>query len=67
MEIKKLETKDLPDFRNLIEIFKDVFDNDCEIPDDEYLKKLLSNKEQILHHETPERDRFTRIITITQI
>lgn len=45
MEIKKLEKKDLPDFRKLIEIFKDVFENDCEIPDDEYLKKLLSNKD----------------------
>lgn len=44
MEIKKLEKKDLPDFRKLIEIFKDVFENDSEILDDEYLKKLLSNK-----------------------
>lgn len=43
MEIKKLDNYDISDFVNLIEIFKDVFENDEPIPDNEHLGKLLSN------------------------
>lgn len=43
MEIKKLDKNEIPDFRSLIEIFNDVFENDDAIPDDSYLGRLLSN------------------------
>lgn len=42
MEIKKLDRNEILDFRALIEVFKDVFENDEPIPDDEYLSKTLS-------------------------
>ena len=43
MEIKKLNKNEILDFRNLIEIFKDVFENKEQIPDNEHLYNLLSN------------------------
>ena len=43
MEIKKLSEDDLLDFKVLIEIFKDVFENEEPIASDEQLKKLLSH------------------------
>lgn len=43
MEIQKLALDDLAHFKTLIEIFKDVFENDETIANDEQLKKLLSN------------------------
>ncbi len=43
MEIKKLNSNSLTDFKSLIEIFKEVFENDEPIADDEQLGKLLSN------------------------
>lgn len=43
MEIKKLEPFDVADFSDLIEIFKDVFENDKDTPSSEYLGRLLSN------------------------
>ena len=39
-EIKKLDKKEIADFRDLIEIFKDVFDNDEKTPGDDYLGGL---------------------------
>lgn len=43
MEIKKLDSNDVANFKNLVEIFKDVFENDEEIASPDQLKKLLSN------------------------
>lgn len=43
MEIKKLNSGGLANFKSLIEIFKDVFENDEPIANDEQLGKLLSN------------------------
>lgn len=43
MEIKRLGKHDISDFRNLIEIFKDVFENEEQIPDNNRLGNLLSN------------------------
>lgn len=43
MDIKKLEKTDISDFRELIEIFKIVFENEEQIPDNKYLSKILSN------------------------
>lgn len=43
MEIRKLDQTNTRDFCNLIEIFKTVFENDAQIPGDEYLGKLLRN------------------------
>jgi len=43
MEIKKLNINSLADFKSLIEIFKEVFENDESIANNEQLKKLLSN------------------------
>ena len=48
MEIKKLEPLDVADFRDLIEIFKDVFENDKDVPTSEYLGGLLSNPDFIV-------------------
>lgn len=45
MEIKRLEKHEISDFRNLIEIFKDVFENDEQIPDNDLLGNLLSNSD----------------------
>jgi aminoglycoside 3-N-acetyltransferase I len=43
MEIRKLNKNEIPDFRNLIEIFNDVFEKDTYTPDTTYLSRLLSN------------------------
>lgn len=43
MEIKKLNSGNLANFKSLIEIFKDVFENDEPIANDEQLGKLLTN------------------------
>lgn len=43
MEIKKLNSDGLADFKSLIEIFKEVFENDEPIANDEQLEKLLTN------------------------
>lgn len=43
MEIKKLNSDGLADFKSLIEIFKEVFENDEPIANDEQLGKLLTN------------------------
>jgi aminoglycoside 3-N-acetyltransferase I len=43
MEIKKLNSNGLADFKSLIEIFKEVFENDEPIANDEQLGKLLTN------------------------
>lgn len=43
MEIKKLNSDSLVDFKSLIEIFKKVFENEEPIANDNQLVKLLSN------------------------
>jgi aminoglycoside 3-N-acetyltransferase I len=43
MEIKKLNSDSLTDFKSLIEIFKVVFENDEPFANDEQLGKLLSD------------------------
>lgn len=43
MDIEKLAINEISDFRNLIEIFKDVFENEEQIPDNNHLERLLSN------------------------
>ncbi len=43
MEIKKLNNNEIADFLNLIEIFKDVFENEEQVPNNEHLGNLLSN------------------------
>jgi aminoglycoside 3-N-acetyltransferase I len=48
MEIKILNSNSLTDFKSLIEIFKQVFENDEPIADDEQLRKLLSNHDFIV-------------------
>ena len=48
MEIKKLNPNDTVDFKNLIEIFKEVFENSTETPSNQYLSKLLSNPDFIV-------------------
>lgn len=45
MEIKKLEENEISEFKNLIKIFNDVFENEGQIPDDNHLSKLLSNND----------------------
>lgn len=48
MEIKRLDRNETADFRNLIQIFKDVFENGAEIPGDEYLCALLSRQDFVV-------------------
>jgi aminoglycoside 3-N-acetyltransferase I len=43
MEVEQLGRTAISDFINLIEIFNDVFENVGQIPDSEYLSRLLSN------------------------
>jgi aminoglycoside 3-N-acetyltransferase I len=43
MEIRKLNHNEVSDFRSLVEIFKEVFENEEPISDYEHLGKLLSN------------------------
>lgn len=45
MEIKRLDRNNISDFRALIDIFKDVFENNAEIPGDEYLCTLLARQD----------------------
>ncbi len=56
MEIKKLDQNDLSDFKQVIRIFNDVFENDGDLPPDGHLKKMLSNPDFMvfvvrLHHQ----------------
>lgn len=48
MVIKKLDHNEVPDFRNLVEIFKAVFENEEQIPGNEHLGRLLSNPDFIV-------------------
>ncbi len=48
MEIRKLTINDSKDFRSLVEIFKEVFENEEEAATDEQFKKLLSNPDFIV-------------------
>lgn len=43
MFIKQLNTTDIEDFKNLIEIFREVFENKDKTPDNDYLGRLLAN------------------------
>lgn len=43
MEIIKLNHGEVSDFRNLVEIFNTVFENEEEVPGNEHLGTLLSN------------------------
>jgi aminoglycoside 3-N-acetyltransferase I len=43
MEIKKLNHNEVSDFRELVDIFKNVFENEEPISDNEHLAKLLLN------------------------
>ncbi|MBX2967700.1 MAG: GNAT family N-acetyltransferase [Cyclobacteriaceae bacterium] len=43
MEIKRLNQNETADFKILIEIFNEVFENNVGIPGDEHLGKLLAN------------------------
>ena len=43
MQIKKLDAADLADFKALVEIFKDVFENDAPLANDVQLEKMLHN------------------------
>ncbi len=48
MVIKKLDHNEVSDFRNLVEIFKAVFENEEQIPGNEHLGRLLSNPDFIV-------------------
>lgn len=43
MEIKKLDKTEVSEFRDLVAIFKDVFENKEELPPAEHLGRLLAN------------------------
>ena len=43
MEVKKLKTNQVSEFKTLVEIFSIAFENDEQISDDGHLGKLLSN------------------------
>lgn len=43
MKIKKLHSDETNDFKKLIEIFQEVFENNAQIPPHPHLSKLLSN------------------------
>jgi aminoglycoside 3-N-acetyltransferase I len=43
MKIKKLESGEVGSFEELIEIFREVFENDFKTPSREHLSKLLKN------------------------
>jgi hypothetical protein len=45
MEIKKLKSSEIADFKSLIDILLRVFESPDEMPDDQYLKGLLSNRD----------------------
>lgn len=48
LEIKRLNPDEAEDFIKLIEIFKEVFENDATLPSKTYLTKLLSNPDFIV-------------------
>lgn len=48
MEIRKLNHNEVSHFRSLVEIFKNVFENEEQITDNEQLGKLLSNPDFIV-------------------
>lgn len=48
IEIKKLNSNCLTEFKSLIEIFKEVFENDEPIANDQQLGKLLTNPDFIV-------------------
>lgn len=48
MEIKKLNQNAISDFKDLIKIFKDVFENERELPNNDHLVKLLSNNDFVV-------------------
>lgn len=48
MEIKKLNHNEIADFRGLIEIFNDVFEQDTSTPNTDYLSRILSNADFIV-------------------
>jgi aminoglycoside 3-N-acetyltransferase I len=43
MEVKRLNKYEIADFRNLVKIFQNVFENEENISDNEHLGKLLTN------------------------
>lgn len=43
MEIIRIKENELADFKSLIEIFKEVFENDEPVPDNDHLLSLLAN------------------------
>jgi aminoglycoside 3-N-acetyltransferase I len=45
MEIKKLKSSEIADFKALIDVLLRVFESPDEMPDDQYLKELLSNRD----------------------
>lgn len=45
MKIKKLTIEDVTIFKQLIEIFKDVFENEEDIASDKHLRKILAYPE----------------------
>ncbi len=50
--VKKLNHNEVSDFRDLIEIFKDVFENDQPIASNTHLSSLLSNPDFLAFNET---------------
>jgi aminoglycoside 3-N-acetyltransferase I len=48
MEIKKLDKNEISDFRKLIEIFNIVFENEFQLPPNEYLIRQLANPDFIV-------------------
>lgn len=45
MEIIKLDINEISEFQNLLEIFNEVFDNDMQTPENNYLNSLLRNND----------------------
>lgn len=43
MEVKILNKNEIADFKHLIIVFKNVFENEQQIPSNDHLKKILSN------------------------
>lgn len=43
MEVKKLNSDEVADFRKLLEVFKEVFETEAEIPGEAHLHALLSS------------------------
>ncbi len=48
MKIKRLAIHEIAHFKSLIEIFKEVFENDQPFPSDNYLVRLLSNPDYMV-------------------